>query len=506
MTVTVTTTGNGKFILTDQSDAIIDYSMTESATPTGIENMDGEIPTMSITGASNTVQTISNTHPHSRLLIDNQLTMTDSKRGTFVGKVGSLSLDTQTVSADVFSPFDKLNVTKRVDPFHGTLKAAFEAYLASSGLTSGQYSVDASFTDNVVFPGWNDTIWNGLKMLCVAVNAEMYFISGVIYVKPRGLRSIIMNNIDSESFGIELGQKSKKSKFTRNKTQWVSGAIVYTAKPKDSSESIDYNETKDITLTSKVSLASVNQPEYAQFVFDTYVDYVQGSAIGTVPTEYLNGFYTFRNKNGDIVPAASAAQFGAKVTAALTDNPYEIKLTITGPTIQYATPWSLEFRDDYPSLGLTGTGTLVESDVVEFATGSAIGDEENEYTDNPFLVMDKYLQNTAYYTNQEICGPNTTFSFATDKIEEANNQEFGYLPGAIFSYGGSKYRISSASYTYSGISIDAKQYVTFADFNAKWSGKTYAQFNSTMLDPTAYPNSYMKHSDFAILPLMEPVA
>ena len=121
-------------------------------------------------------------------------------------------------------------------------------------------------------------------------------------------------------------------------------------------------------------------------------------------------------------------------------------------------------------------------------------------------MNDTYLYNTAYYTNQELCGPVVTFSFATDKIVEASNQEFGYLPGAIFSYGGSKYRITNASYDYGSISVDAKQYVTFADFNTLWAGKTIAQFNSTMLDPVTYPDEYMKYSDLTILPLMEPTA
>jgi hypothetical protein len=60
------------------------------------------------------------------------------------------------------------------------------------------------------------------------------------------------------------------------------------------------------------------------------------------------------------------------------------------------------------------------------------------------------------------------------------------------------------SYDYGSINVSADQYVTFADFETNWTGKTFAEFNAVMLDPTSYPDEYMKHSDFAIIPLMGP--
>jgi hypothetical protein len=149
---------------------------------------------------------------------------------------------------------------------------------------------------------------------------------------------------------------------------------------------------------------------------------------------------------------------------------------------------------------------LVRESVESFDPGSAIGDAENEYSNNPFLSNYTYFYNTVYNTNQNVCGPVVSFNFATDKIVEANNQEFGYVPGSIFAYSGSKYRVKSASYSYNEVSVTAEQYVTFADFNTTWAGKTFAQFNSTMLDPATYPDQYMKYSDLAIIPLMEPTA
>lgn len=511
MGIKVTTVGNGKFVIGDQSDVVIDYSISESATPVSLADTSGEIPALNISAESNSINSLGNTHPNSKLLIDNSITLVDDLRGTFTGRVSTLSTDSQSVSVQALSIFEKLNTTKKAASINGTVTDAVESYMALAGIESANYSIDSSFdSQSVVFPGWTDNIWNALKMLCVAINAEMYFQSDVLYFKPRATKTLKVENIDGESFSVELGQQTKSTVFTRNKTSWTTNGIVFAYHPQDSVESIEANELKEFIVTSSVALNSINQPEYAESNtpanFPTYTNYIQPSSTGQVPTEYLNGFYSFVTKTGTIVPDEKALEYKASVKVELTDNPYEIKVIVTGPNTKYNTPWSLQFKENQPALALTGTGAYVQPQPVTFNTGTSIGDEVNEYTDNPFLVNDDYLNNTAYYTNQELCGPVVTFSFATDKIEEASNQEFGYLPGAIFSYGGSKYRITSASYGYGNISVNARQYVTFADFNTTWAGKTIAEFNSTMLDPTTYPNEYMKYSDLAILPLMETTA
>ena len=507
MGIKVTTVGNGKFTIGEQSDVVIDYSISESATPVSLADTSGEIPALSISAESNSINTLGNTHPNSKLMIDNSITIVDDVRGTFTGRVSTLSADSQSVSLQALSIFERLNTTKKAASINGTVTSAVQSYMALAGIDPANYSIHASFnSQSVVFPGWNDNIWNSLKMLCVAINAEMYFQSNILYFMPRATKALKIENIDGESYGIELGQQTKSTVFTKNKSSWTSNGIVFSYHPQDSVESIEANELKEFIVTSSVALNSINQPEYIDSKFSSYVDYIQPTSTGKVPTQFLNGFYSFVTKTGTVVTSANALEYKASVRVELTDNPYEIKVIVTGPNSKYNTPWSLQFKDNEPALALTGTGAFIEPQPTTFNTGTSVGDDVNEYTDNPFLVNDTYLYNTAYYTNQELCGPVVTFNFATDKIVEASNQEFGYLPGAIFSYGGSKYRIGSASYNYGSISIDAKQYVTFADFNTVWAGKTIAQFNSTMLDPVSHPNEYMKYSDLAILPLMEPAA
>lgn len=509
MSIKVNITGNGKFDVNDQSGSVISYDISDSATPLSLEDVSGEIPALNVVGALNKFNTVGATHPNSKLLIDNSITLTDSMRGSFTGKVNYVTADATTASIEAFSAFEKLNGIKNAVPFNGTLAGAFAAYFALAGLASDQYSIDSSLTDSVIFPGWNDNIWNNLKVLCAATQTEMYFQQDVIYVKPRATKSFALNGVDSESYTIELGQSSQNTIFTNLNTSWVSNALVYVYTHDSSPEQIDFNEYKEVIVTTPVSLSSINQPIYTNTSPESYIDYVKTGSIGNTFSEFPNGYYCFKDNSGKVVPSTTLQSNGASLAVELTENSYEIKLKITGPSSPRNTPWTLEFFNEYggvsrPALAIMGTGVLTKSNKVTFGTGLTLGDINNEYPENPFITNSKQLYNIAYYTNQEICGPKVSFSFATDKIVEANNQEFGFLPGAIFAYDGSKYRVNSASYNYGGISVSAKQYVTFADFNSVWAGKTIADFNSTMLDPVTYPNEYMKYSDLAIIPLMGP--
>jgi hypothetical protein len=503
VSIKITTTGNGRFKELNQSDYIISYGITESATPLSINDTTGEIPSLEVEGEKNETNLYGTVRPNSLLMVDNEIKIVDSNRGEFTGKVNSLSMNSETVSISALSIFEKLNTQKIMSPFNGTLSGAFAYYFAQAGIGSGSYSIDSSFNSvNLVLPGWTDTIWSGLKSLCAVVRAEIYFDKTIVRVKPIGTKSFSVPNSASVNYSLTMGQRSKQISLTNTNASWVEDAVVFAYKPGDSAESIDYNETKEVILDSKVSLQSINQPEYSQTAPASYSEFTGPDNIGTVPSSAANGFYAFRNSRGLIVAPAVAESVGAGIKVEVGETPEQIKMTITGPNKKLSTPWSLEYTENNPALGLTGTGAFLDKKVETFNTGSEIGDEINDFTDNPFLVNKAYLYNAAFYASQNIAGPIVTLSFDTDKIEEANNQEFGFLPGALFSYGDSKFRVVSASYSYGTISVSAVQHVTFADFNSTWSGKTYAQFNAVMQTP-AQSDEYMKYSDLAILPLME---
>lgn len=505
MTIQVTTTGNGKFSIGQQGNVITSYSLSESATATSVTNLSGEIPTLSIAGKRNDIQTLGPRHPSSLLLLDNAITLTDSQRGSFTGRVVDVNANLDTISVSAQSSFEPLNATYTAASYQGTVLGAIEYYLSLAGITGA--TIDASFgTINVVYPGWTGDLWTNLKLLCASVSAEMYVRNNVIFVMPRGTKTFDIRSTSSYSLDVIMPKEVKKSVFTLFDTSWVVDGIAKMYGAEDSAESIDFNEKKEISIKTDIALNSVNTPEYVAFPPITYIDYTQPDALGTTPADYPNGFYCLRDKNGRILPASVVSLAGVSVVPRVSaEDSFEIILDVSGPNIQYNTPWTFEFSDKYPALMLTGTGAYAKSREVPFGTGLGVGNTDTSYDNNPFLASKQALYNTAYYANQQLGGPRVTISLATDIIEEANGQEFGFLPGAIFEWDGSKYRVENVSYSYGSIAITASQYVTFADFNTLWAGGTIADFNALMFDPTTHPDEFMKYSDLAIIPLMEPV-
>lgn len=511
MTVSLTTTGNGRFVVGNQSGVVTDYSYSESITPLSLDSSTGDIPTMSIVAKSNNLDTLGMTHPTSKLLIGNQITFTDSLRGSFEGKVVSVSIDRDTASTTSVSVFDKLNKTKYMKAKSDTITNVFKAYLLDAGLTSGQMDVVVS-SSNIVTPPWKMTYLKALKFLCATVQAEMYFMDGKVVIRPVASKQITINNSEISTFNVEIPAPVERTKYRVSKTKFTSGAIAFVSEKNSTIFTVDFNESKEESLKTTMAIDSIATPEYVAQVpstvfFPEYTDYIQKSSIGTVPSVYTNGFYSFYDKNNNIVEADKLAGAGLKLE--LTDDPYEIKMTIIGPNTSATTPWALAFSSKDPALGIVASGTVVEAEVIETHTGivddSVDDSESTDYTENPFMVTTSYARDLIYRTNQRVAGPNVKIGISTNAVDEAGSEEFGYLPGAIFSWEGSKYRIIDVEYSYGAINITAEQYVTFADFNTLWAGKTFDDFTDAMFTPTSAPDEFMTHNDFATIPLMEPV-
>jgi hypothetical protein len=507
MGVKLTIDGNGKLSTKDQSEVVIGYGLSEGATPIATVDSSGEIPTMTISGEGNNVNTLGETHPSSKLLLNNQITFIDTLRGSFSGKITSVSLSNDTATISAQSKFESLNSVKTSPTFNGTLAGAFASYLELGGLTSSDYDIDASFESvDVVYPGWSEKVWVQLKLLCATVNAEMYFQENVIYVRPIAQKTFELSNSESEGFQFEIGNTVKSFISTLGKTTYVEGGIIKTYARGETVASVDAGASAEIALAVSFSVDEVNQPEYITDPPELIAKYVLPSSVGTVPASNPNGFYSFLDKNGNDVLYEVVQSTGASLVVEKNpDNPFELKIKITGPKEATNAPWTVEFSKGNPALMITGNGVKVDTSGHVFNTGSVEGNEGVSYPNNPFTTNKKYLYDSAFKSAQKLSGPNVIISLSTDMVDEADNQEFGFLPGAIFKWNDSTYRIQSVSYDYGSIGISAVQYVTFSQFNTLWNGLTYQDFTDTMFDPATNPTEAMSFSDFAIIPLMEPV-
>jgi hypothetical protein len=530
MTVSLQVTGNGKFQPNRDGDFVSSYSLTEDATPLSVIDTAAAIPTMNIDGKSNNVETLGLTHPTSLLLLDNGITLTDSSRGSFSGKITDVSITGESVSITAQSIFESLNSEKTALPFNGFIGGAFAEYLELAGVTSAHYDIDESYdaettANEAIYPGWTGKVWDYLKLLCIAVGAEISFNSDILYVKPRNGRSIKLDNVTNDSVSVMMPTESKAVSFEFLDTKYVTNAILkcYADSNDDGTEGIDVNETREITIESPISLASVNQPAYTNTVPESLIRYTEPTSIGSTPDSGdLNGFYCFVNSRANKVTSGVLESTGASVSVSIDpDNSYNAVVKIIGPNVALDTPWELVFSNTgdrkEQALMITGTGVhsrgrsynktdkVFDSTMYQLPTGLSVGDDVTDYSNNPFLSNKGALVRTASYSAKEAGGPKVQISLTTDIIEEAEGQEFSYVPGAIVEYGRSKYRVDNATYSYGSVDISATQHVTFADFNAKWAGKLYSDFNSTMFTEAAAPAEFMKYSDHAIIPLMEPI-
>jgi hypothetical protein len=507
MGVKLTIDGNGKLSTKDQSEVVIGYGLSEGATPIATVDTAGEIPTLNISGESNSIETLGATHPSSKLLLNNQIVFTDSVRGIFSGKVMGVSLSNDTVTISAQSRFESLNSVKTSPSINGTLAAAFASYFQLGGLISTDYNIHSSFASiNVVYPGWSENVWVQLKLLCATVGAEMYFQNNVIYVRPVALKTLQLSNSESESFQFEIGNTVKSFVSTFGKTSYVVDGIIKTYDKGETVASVEAGATAEIILPVSFSVDEVNQPEYTVDSPELLAKYVLPTSVGIVPSSNPNGFYCFLDKNGGrVLPEIVTATGAGLVVEKNPDNPFELNIKVTGPKEATNAPWTIEFSSGNPALMITGTGVKVDSSIHIFNTGSVEGNEGVSFPLNPFAINKKYLYDSAFKSAQKLSGPNVIIDLSTDMVDEADNQEFGFLPGAIFNWNDSTYRVESVSYDYGNIGITAVQYVTFAQFNTLWSGLTYGDFTDTMFNPATNPTEAMSFSDFAIIPLMEPV-
>jgi hypothetical protein len=220
--------------------------------------------------------------------------------------------------------------------------------------------------------------------------------------------------------------------------------------------------------------------------------------------------------DGILLKATQWTAEGGSVTAALTENPNEIEITVKAPAAKslpqasgaelglapYKVGVEVADGEDYPALYVTGTGVFYEKTSHEINTGAELS-FTNEVSapsiDNPFITNMRDLYNNAAAAAQAICGPNVQLSEDVSTIEN-----FGETPGKLRLVESNKFRISSVSYSEQGTSISASPSATFADFNAKWTGLDFADFTNTVLDPDDFPNETLKFNEFTVIPLMNP--
>jgi hypothetical protein len=101
-----------------------------------------------------------------------------------------------------------------------------------------------------------------------------------------------------------------------------------------------------------------------------------------------------------------------------------------------------------------------------------VSKESDSTIDNPFINGNYLTSMKGVAAAQTACGPNITFNASL-----STNYTFGSLIGASTTLLNNKFRITSASYSPTNITINGKNLISFDDFDTKWAASSFTAFS-----------------------------
>lgn len=529
----VSTSGNGSFV----KDSLISFSYQEDITslePSSIEGGTGQV-NFSVEAINE--DAVGYTKPNSKLLINNNMSLIDSDNGTVSFQVKSVSVSDNgvaSVTGDTISA--KLNAVKTAKPFPHqgsdyTVKAALDYYCGLVGITpvyDNDFDIDLDLVERQ-FIGWKGNVWEQLKLLCAGVCAsdtdsvgiEMYVANGELHFRQAlsTVHSTAERSI-SESISIDASEAAKSVDVINYNTFYAEDAVIYPEQVYSDGEATGTGFKASISDTMQVEAGQTITKRFPMAVtLETINQPVCVDTITPLPYDGVEGKYVIvGSDNLPIMPAQWVGE-GGKVIVSLTDVPNEIEVTVTGPkaeslptaadeNVKTLAPYKIgvETSDgvDYPAFYITGTGVFYNKQTTNVLTGASESlttvDDSPTSVDNIFITTPHDASSKGVAAAQRICGPQIGLTRTVDGVEG-----FGSLIGSTEYVESNRFRVKSASYTESDISLTYSTYVSFDDFNAKWADRDIEDFNLTALKPADHPSGALAFNEFTVIPLMEEI-
>lgn len=510
------------------------YSYSEDATtltPDALNGGTGQVSVSSIAVDGNKVGT---THPDSKLLINNTMELLHDDGGSVQFQVKQVSVNEGVVSLTGDTIASKLNVEVTAAPHYGsgyTLLSAIEYYCGLAGISvaNGNLAYDGTLEADldlipVNFVGWRGNLWEYLKMLCAAASGsltedkpfEIYNNGKVLtfrYAKTT-YASYAKKDLSAQSISVNSFDAAQEVKIYNYSTSWGNQQVVhdqgsrvtgiYAAYNSSLPDGIQVNAGE--TVTRRVQIDASLKTVYSPVAVD---------AISPLPYTSGLGQYCVAGSDGALLKSAQWTGQGGKLTVALTENPNEIEITITAPaapSLEKSTSTALGYApyrvgveiadgQEYPALYITGDGVFFDKELYTIATGAS-----PDYTtkvssptiDNPFITGLNAMYSRGIAAAQVTCGPSVTLNESV-----GITQPFGATPGKLRAVGSNEYRITNINYSAEQTEMTAQAVVPFSKFEAKWTGKTFADFEAVALNGTTYPDDALRFNEFSVIPLME---
>ena len=237
---------------------IQDYTVTEDSTPIAGDDT---------TGGVGTLELVLPLHPSPFTLIDQEVRLTDTKRGYTLGRVREIneSDDGANMTVTCQSRLTYLNIYDvQAQPFSGTLREAFEYYCSLAGVELGVITDDRVALREVSFPGWYGELWFNLKLMAASQDCEIALVSGIMVLRP------LRTNEAIEYQDLARGRTYGGVTISRNieiyqyNNRYVSGGLIYPGRAWNAEESplsVEAGGYAEFDIELSASVNYVQQPQ-----------------------------------------------------------------------------------------------------------------------------------------------------------------------------------------------------------------------------------------------------
>lgn len=533
MAIEVEFTGD-KQLLKHKSN-VITYSYSEDSTPVIPGDSSGGVGALSFTAIDD--------NDSSFLFYGDDVNLSDDVNGSITGRIDSISSDENVINFNGVSSLIRLNIIRKVSYSKGHVGEIIEKILNTAGIYSG-YSINSDiYGTPAKCPEYTGDLWVLLKQLSAVYDFEIALIDDVITF--RKLRQATVDNLSNYSNNWSISGATKAQSISVNYYNYTDYSTEHCVYPTVSGWTedtaiyqVDANKTFNVDLKLGVYLASVTQPEAADFVSKTNKTSV----------------YSISGNDGIGIKAQQWTDAGGSLTVTIDENDSSIlHLEIVGADLAQYSPFrvavSAGTSDYYSSLRITGTGLGFEKKTISVSTGLTEDDTSNvvgatidnvlistidqaydagrraivpygmpkinysfssnritnfvqsvkRFVSKFFFQYDASIGSVSFSTLDTSLGSS---SFATlDKslsssvINNEPLQLFGNVAGARVRFRDSWFRTRSATITPTSVDVSTDWDTMFSDVNTINTGKTFTNFNGIFTN--------MTFTDFHLSPLKD---
>jgi hypothetical protein len=465
------------------------------------------------------------------------MSFTDSLRGVVNFRVKNVSKNLAAVSITGETIESRLNVERTAAPHGGEGSTLLTAINYYCGLVDIEPLIEDEFADEldlvpVNFMGWKSIVWEKLKELCAGFSASVDENVGIemvinesdlVFRKAKQNVISVQRELSNESINIESFDTARSVRVVNYNTSYGTDKVFYEVSNFDESKEkqdrfqssisdsmqVEAGATLRKRFTVNATFETVNQPVCVEQIDRDFPD----------PYEGTTGQFVIVGIDDLPIKPEEWNDNGGSLTVELVDEngealpPGEIELVIKAPKLtglpKASDPNEIAFAPykigvessgeaEYPALWITGTGVFYEKKEKLFLTGSS-----NEYTskaegptvDNIFITDAFNATSRGVAAAQANCGPKITLS-----QEMFKGFTFSDDIGSLQTVGLNQYRINTASFSESSISITSSALLSIDQWNSIWIDATFEDFNDTVLDPDLFPDEALKFNEFSIIP------